>query len=693
MVSGVSELHIGGRLKQSLTRWIDKHGVPESAVIMTTALIVGIGAGFGSVVFRRLIKWMNELAFYGLGGVLHSIQPFHLLLIPALGGLIVGPLIFKYAREAKGHGVPEIMEAIALRGGRIRPQVGLVKAIASAICIGTGGSSGQEGPIAQIGASLGSTVGQTLKLSDERIQSLVACGAAGGIAAIFNAPIAGSLFALEVILGRLHSVYFASVVISAVTADVIARFFDGDVRAFSVPAYSLVSVKELGLYTLMGVFAALVGVGFSRFLYLMEDIWDGIKIPEYIKPAIGGLCLGAVGLLSFKLEGVPRVFGVGYPSISAALSGQLTLGFMLILLLLKGLATALTLGSGGSGGVFAPLLFMGAMMGGSFGLVVNNLFSVGLAPSGAYALVGMAAVFSAAAHAPATAILIVFEMTGDYHIILPLMLATVMSTLISRVISRESIYSLKLVRRGVHLEQGHDVDVMQGVKVSEAMTTDFRTVPLEMTVPALAAEFAKTHHHGYPVVNNNGELAGVVSLQDLDRALSAGPITNKKVSDIATTNGLLIAYPNEPMWRALRRMGTRDVGRLPVVEAAGSKKLIGVIRRRDIVRAYQSAIVKKAHQQLDAETMRLGRIDHTGVAQVTIPPDSKLVGKQVRDFKLPERCLVVSVQRGRKVHIAHGYTVLAPNDIVTFFADNECLEETKRYLVRGYHDPEQSEQN
>ncbi len=692
MLRGFTRHNGKGRpVNPRLAQWLDQHDVPESAVIMSTALLVGIGAGLGAMVFRRLIEGLQELAFYGLAGVLEGIAPFHLLLIPALGGLIVGPLIYRFAHEAKGHGVPEIMQAVALRGGRIRPRVAVVKAVASAVCIGSGGSSGQEGPIAQIGAALGSTVGQALKLSDERIRNLVACGAAGGIAAIFNAPIAGAIFALEVILGRLNAVYFGAVVISSVTADVIALLVDGNQRAFDVPAYALVSPWELLAYTAMGLLAAVVGVGFSRFLYLSEDIWDAIRFPEYLKPAVGGLLLGAVGLLSFQVDGVPRIFGVGYGSISAALFGQLALGVMLALLLLKALATSLTLGSGGSGGIFAPLLFMGAMLGGSFGYIVHNLFPEVTAPAGAYALVGMAAMFGAAAHAPATAILIVFEMTGDYRIILPLMLATVLSTLVSRVISRESIYTLKLSRRGIHLESGQDVDVMQGVRVGEVMSTDLDAVPLDMPLEALADEFARTMHHGFPVVDAAGELAGVVSLTDLRRALAAGPIAPKSVADIATTTGLLTAVPDEPMWKALRRLGTRDVSRLPVVAAEGSRQLVGQVRRRDIVRAYERAIVKRAQHQHQVETLRLGRLDGMRFAQVAIPPGSPVAGLRLSEISLPGESLVVSVQRGRKLHVAHGYTVLQPGDRVTVFCDDDCLPAVQQALLTGISESEAGE--
>lgn len=660
----------GQKWRQRLARRLDQHAVPESAMVMITAVIVGVGVGAGAVIFRWLIEQVRLVAYEGSGRLIAPISPLHLVIIPFVGALIFGPLIYRFAREAKGHGVPEIMEAIALRGGRIRPQVAIVKSLASSLCIGTGGSAGSEGPIAQIGAALGSTVGQVLKLSDERVKNLVACGAAGGIAAAFNAPIAGSLFALEVILGQFHAGYFGAVVISAVVANVIAHIYEGNSFAFSVPAYSLVSPWELIFYTILGGLAAIISVFFSRSLYLFEDVWETIRLPEFLKPALGALLLGLVGIFSYQTDGFPRVFGVGYETMSQAFVGQLTLSMAIALLFLKMLATNLTLGSGGSGGVFAPSLFMGAMLGSAFGQLANQLFPALTAPSGAYALVGMAAFFGGAAHAPVTSILIIFEMTGDYRIILPLMLATVMSTLVSRMISRNSIYTLKLSRRGIRLDQGQDIDVLQGVTVGEAMARELKAIPADMPLPELSDHFARTHHHGLPVVDATGALFGMVSIQDLERALAAGPITGKQVRDIATTEGLLVAYPHEPMGEALRRLGVRDLSLLPVVEKEGSRRLMGVIRRRNIIQAYNSALIKRAEQQHQTEVMRLGKLDDAGFVHIDIPDRSPVVGQRVSEIKLPEACLIVSVRRGRKLRVAHGYTVLHKNDRVTVFADD-----------------------
>ncbi|MFN2292446.1 MAG: chloride channel protein [Anaerolineae bacterium] len=670
-----------GRLAHRLSAVLDLYQPPETVVLMGTALLVGLGAGLGAVVFRWLIDRVHVIAFEGLPGLLPSMGNWILVLAPAVGGLIVGPMIYFFAREAKGHGVPEVMEAVALRGGRIRPIVVVIKSLASSICIGSGGSVGREGPIVQIGSALGSTLGQLLHMSDERIRNLVACGAAGGIAATFNAPIAGVLFALEIIVGQFSVRYFSTVVISSVTASVIGRIAFGNVPAFAVPTYAMVSPWELVLYALMGVLAAPVAVAFVRVLYWFEDLFDGWKaLPEYFKTPIGGALLGFSGVLFFQLNqgrgwdvpGNPvAFFGVGYEAMEWALLGQGTIVLLLGLVLLKIVATSLTIGSGGSGGVFAPSLFIGAMLGGAFGLVSHSLFPSVTAASGAYALVGMAAVFAAAARAPITSVLILFEMTDDYRIILPLMLATVISTILAEHLSRESIYTLKLLRRGIRLEQGRDIDVMQGVLVGEAMTAEVDTVSADVGLLELEQIFAESHHHGFPVLDEQQELFGIVTLQDLARAAEQGPLAGRTVRDI-TTRSVLTVYPDEPMWVALKRLGTRDVGRLPVVERQNPRQLVGLIRRSDIVRAYRVGISRRLDLQERADKLRLGRLTGTEFIEIRVEPGSPQVGRQVRELPLPQECLLTTARRGNKVILLHGDTRIREGDHLVALADPHC---------------------
>jgi len=660
-------------VRTALARWLDRREVSESAVTLGTAVVVGMLTGFGAVGFRRLLDLIRYIGYdaWSSGEAFTAFPPWHLIVVPAVGGLIVGLLVYHFAREAKGHGVPEVMEAVALRGGRIRPPVVVVKALASAVCIGTGGAAGREGPIVQIGSALGSTVGQALRLSDERVTNLVACGAAGGIAATFNAPIAGAIFAMEVILGRLHTLYFGAVVVSAVIADVIAQAFEGNTRAFEVPAYALVHPGELGLYALLGVAAGVLSVGFSRGLYGMEDLWDSLRLPEYVKPAMGGALLGVIGVLSFKSDGLPRVFGVGYDTITSAAVGELALGVVLGLFVLKLLATSLTLGSGGSGGVFAPSLFLGAMLGSSFGQVANQFFPGATAPSGAYALVGMSAFFAGAAHAPVTAILILFEMTRDYAIILPLMLATVLSTVVARLLSNDSIYTLKLTRRGVRLEQGLDAEVLEGVRVAEVMNTAATPVRLDLDLGKLNAAFTRARDNTIPVIGEAGLLVGIVSTQDLDRALARGSIEGKTVGNVATLSDLLVIQPDESIGEALRRLEVRGLAMLPVVDADNPHRLLGVATREDLRQAYSRGVSRRARQLQRAAESGIEDDEEMNLIYVDVPAGAAIDGAQVRGLDLPRECLIVSLERDGHRAVVHGDTKIHAGDRVAVVVNRD----------------------
>jgi len=461
-----------------LSGFVDRMRSNETGFGIVLAILVGVIAGFGALLFRWLISTFQSLFFGNIAGYLGFFGQHYIILLPAIGGLIVGLLVRFGAHEAKGHGVPEIMEAVVVKGGRIRQRVAGVETLASSICIGSGGSVGREGPIVMIGSSFGSTIGQRLHLSDEWIRTLVACGAAGGIAATFNAPIGGVFFALEVILGRFVGRRFGFVVISSVASVFISHVFLGDSPSFGIIPYTMISYWELLPYALLGVMAALMAITFIRLLYKFEDIFNAWHIPENIKPIIGGLGIGAIGLYSYDLLGVGygEAYWVSQMSADQALLGGIALQSLIILVFLKMLATSLTVGSGGSGGIFSPLLFIGAMLGGAFGMIAHQLFPAYIGPSGAYSLVGMAAVFAGGAGAPITSIIMLFEMTRDYSIMLPLMIAVVTSTVLSRRLSSETIYTLKLVERGIDIRELQQTSPMRMVTVAEAMTKNFPTV-------------------------------------------------------------------------------------------------------------------------------------------------------------------------------------------------------------------------
>jgi len=546
------------------------------------ATLVGIAAGLGAVAFRWLISNFHSLFFDGGERVFGALGRYHVILIPVIGGLLVGLIVHFFAREAKGHGVPEVMAAVAARGGRIRSRVALVKTLASSICIGSGGSVGREGPIVQIGSSVGSTVGQWFRLPEDWLKTLVACGAAGGISATFNAPIAGVFFALEVILGRFITRSFGYVVVSSVVADIVAHAFLGDEQSFLVPAYKLVAAWEIPIYAVLGIAAGVVALVFIYVLYKTEDIFDAWKFPPFLKPAVGGIFIGLIGLYSFDL------FGVGYGGVEKALLGEIALSTLLFMGLLKLVATSITIGSGGSGGVFAPSLFIGAMFGGAFGAMANRIFPTITAPSGAYAMVGMAAVFAGAARAPITSIIIFFEMTRDYDIILPLMLAVVISTIVARGFNPDTIYTTKVRKAGIDLSRYEDVDVMRSVTVASAMTRNFPTVSTEMPVSELMSKLARSGHHGFPVVDKNGSLFGCVTLADVEAHMTSD-IESLKVEDIATKS-LIVAFPDQSMHEVMLKLGAKDVGRIPVVDREDRTKLLGVLRRHDIISAYRGKL-------------------------------------------------------------------------------------------------------
>jgi CIC family chloride channel protein len=566
-----------------IVKYAHKLNVSKDVMLLSLATAVGLGGGLISVLFYYMIEYCTKLVQTLNRLIIGAEIGWGTVLFAVLGGLLVGIIIHFFAQEAKGHGVPEVMEAVARKGGRIRPRVVFVKALASTLTIGTGGSSGQEGPIVQIGSAVGSVLGQWFHMSEERIKTLVACGAAAGIAATFNAPLAGVVFALEVIIGEFTAATFSMVVVSAVVADVVAWSFLGNNPSFTVPAYELVSGWELPLYIGLGFLCALMGWLFVRTLYKTEDIFEGWKgVPQWVKPAVGGLLFGLIGWW------MPLSLGTGHSVIHEALNGQLGWTLLAGLVFLKIVTTSFTLGSGGSGGVFTPSLFIGAMTGGTFGTLVHYSLPNLSASSGAYAMVGMGAAFAASTQAPITGILMIFELTRDYRIIVPLMLACVVSSIVSGWLSKETIYTLKLSRQGINLKSGKDLTVLKELQVYEAMSSQIESIKADATVGDLVRLFQQTRHTGFPVLDQDGGLIGVVTLEDVRNTEFQGRLA-RKVGDIMSRE-LVVAYPDESLADIILRFDRYDVGRLPVVQKEDRKKVIGVITRSDLLNAYNRAL-------------------------------------------------------------------------------------------------------
>jgi CIC family chloride channel protein len=446
---------------------------------------------------------------------------------------------------------------------------------------------GREGPIVQIGSAIGSSFGQIMGVSADRMRTLVGCGAAAGIAATFNAPIAGVMFAMEIVLGEFGIATFSPIVVSSVMATVISRAHLGDYPAFVIPHYTLVSVSEMPLYMLLGIIAALVGVTFTTLLYKTEDLFDEWKIPDYVKAAVGGLIIGATGIF------FPHIFGVGYDAIGLALLEKLSWMTLLALVFIKIFATSLTIGSGGSGGIFAPSLFTGAMAGGAFGFFVHSIFPTATATSGAYSLVGMGAVVAATTHGPMSAILILFEMTGDYKIILPLMLSCIIASILASQLKRESIYTLKLTRRGIDIRAGREVNVMKSLRVEDAMTREVQTVSEKMPLKDLIAFTLSSKYSSFPVVDANGFLTGILTFQDFkDIIYEEGLGALVVAKEIATTKVITVTR-DENLDTALKKIGFKNIEQLPVVDEYNHRRIIGILSRRDIFAAYNKALIDR----------------------------------------------------------------------------------------------------
>jgi len=543
---GAGSLHVGklgSHMRNAKTYAVARFLRSGTGGSLLLAAVVGLFAGMVATAFRWMIAGTQQVVQGAPLGPVGVLGDPRLVLGPAVGGLLVGLLVYFLAREAKGSGIPEVILAVARNNGNIRGRVSIVKFFASAICIGSGGSAGREGPIVQIGSSLASAIAQALRLPAEHVRLLATCGVAAGVAATFNAPIGGALFALEVILRDFGVRSFGLVVLSCVAATAFSHATLGDVPAFRVPAHQPVTAQELPLFAMLGVLAAVVSIVFTRSLYWVSDRFDGSRLPQYAPPAVGGLFVGLLGAM------LPGILGVGYETIEPALATQLGIGLCASLTILKLVATSLTIGSGGSGGVFAPCLFIGATFGSMFGQVMQRAMPGVVTNPETYAIAGMGAVFTGAARAPVSSVLILFEMTADYRIIIPLMAAIVVSSLVAERLLRHDIYTIKLARRGIDIKQTRPSDPMTAIRVDEVMTSQVDTVPHDMPLEQLADEFRRSGHHGFPVVDSDGLLVGIVSLSDLGRAASRG-LHDRLVGDIATTN-VMVCQPQQSLREAL----------------------------------------------------------------------------------------------------------------------------------------------
>ncbi len=653
--------------------------------MLATALVIGLLGGGIAVLFRMSIQFAQQLFWqvdnYTVDHV-RGLPWYWLLCVPAVGGLIVGLIIQRFAPEAKGHGVPEVLEAIALRGGRIRARLVLAKLVASGICIGSGGSVGREGPIVQIGSAFGSAFSQWLGLSVRLRRTLTACGAAAGIAATFNAPVAGAFFAAEIILGDFAVSNFSPLVISSVSATIVSRYFLGDVPAFVIPRYALHSPMELIVYAVLGVAAALAALLFVQSIYKAEDLFDRIPVWPPVRAMAGGAAIGVMGLA------VPEVLGVGYETISEALTNQIVVGTLLLLVLAKTVAVSLTLGSGGSGGVFAPSLFIGAALGGAVGGVVHEWWPAMTATSGAYALVGLGAVVAAATHAPITAILIIFELTGDYKIIIPLMISCIIATALAMRIQKASIYTLKLLRRGVDLERGKGVNLLKHKRVRDIMRPKTHTVPPDAPLLTILSALVESSGNSLFVVGGDGALRGTITMEDL-RPLLDSTATLERL--VLAVDVMKREYPviraDDSLDHVMRRLSWYR-HELPVVEG---DRLVGTVWPEDVVSRYNAELFKREMEasmgtSLEAFEHLVEVPGPKGLQLIEMPVPEAFVGKPLREVDLRHRyesnVLLVRRSHGGETelsnHIPDGDFVFTAKDTLFILGPSDELKQLMR---------------
>jgi len=677
---------VAGQLRS--TRW--------GLVAMT--LLVGSGAGAGAIAFRLMIFGFTDAftgrATFGLNGRVSSphfpgFGMWFVLVTPILAGLVFGPLIYFFAREARGHGVPEVMLAVAENGGRIRPQVTLVKALASALCIGGGGSVGREGPIVQIGSAFGSSLGQLVRMSEGRLRLLVACGAAGGISGTFNAPITGAFFALELFMPELSLETVSLILLSSTAADVVSRLAFGSSPLFTLPDLSLANDWGYLFCVVLGVLAGVAGSGFRAILYRTEDLFDRLwrGRPEWLRPAACGIVLGLL------LLAAPQLYGVGYPVIERVIANPYVLGFLLLLVVGKVVAASVTIGIGGSGGVFAPSLFIGAALGAAYGLVIHGLFGGLAGPPGVYGMIAMGAVFGAAARAPLTAVAGAFEMTGDHHIVLALMLTVVIAAAVSRRLSYGTIYTTKLLRRGIDIDRPRPSTLWQQLTVGDAMRPAPEgvagTAALEEVVAALAPA-APGRHPASDTTSRPPPARRPV----LEETASPPPEPGATAPAPSRRNPHAL-FRDETLEQGLRQLLLYGPGGLPVLGDDG-QAVAGWVTSQDVLRAFAKQLGKSVRQapagaeaaEWAAEAPQArAREPHNPLRgyvlmSFDVRPDDPVARKAVKDTSWPPACLVVAVRHHRTSLTANGLTRLEPGDRVTVLAP-AVLADIVQTVVRG----------
>lgn len=657
---------------------------------LALSALVGVGVGVGAAGLIFAVERMGDLVDLILpasdAGFWDPARLWLFVIVP-LGLLIAWGIARRFAPEVAGDGVPASTEALVVRGGHIRGRVAPLKLLATVFTIGLGGSAGREGPIVQIGAAVGSWLSRRFNMGEDQVRSLVAAGAGAGIGASFNAPIAGMLFALEVILVSFAARHMSAVVIASVSAAITTQAIVGEEQVLNARTYTS-SFGELLLYALLALLIVAVGFFFLKSM----DYFEGLahRYEErlgWLRPVLAGLVVS--GLIFVE----PQLFGTGQEVTNTLLldeqlfetTGVGELWWVLMLLALgKAVATSLTISSGASGGAFMPSLFMGAAVGAGFARLAQPLWNEPI-QSGAFAVVGMAAMFAVVGRAPLTAILIVFEVTGarDYGLILPLMLAATLGTFLAERFMKDSVYTMALRRKGISLTRSAEVDILDTVKVGSIMAP----VPFLATPDQLIRDTERMlntyRSHGVPVVDGD-ELVGIVTVTDITR--HADDDRSMTVGEVMTPRPVTVD-PETPVSRALERMAALGVGRLPVVAADDPRRLVGIFRREEAVHAYHEALTSTTDHYLHRQRLIQRTQPDAGYYDFRVPLGSIADGRRVREVSWPEGSTLVSVRRNRDVLVPDGDTTLRAGDVVTAFGTTSSRQRMIERLNAGADEP------
>ncbi len=577
----------------------------ERARMMLIAACIGVMTGCAIIVFRETVELVHDLVFLrgqellriGEGGWRRLLLP----LLPIIGAILLIPLSLAFPGEVNGYGFTNFLRRVNLENGVIRARAIFIKTVSTALTIGSGGSAGVEGPIAQIGGALGSQVGQRLRVSGRRMKVYIAAGCAGGIAGIFNAPLAGMFFASEIVLlGTYEISSFSALVIASALSTVVCRAYFGEVPAFTIPDYTVVNaLVELPLYTLMAVIVGITAVLHIRFFYAVRDLFQGLGLHPQLKPIVGALLVGIIGIF------FPQVMGNGYDYIAKALAGETLVWRMMVLVFLKSLATAVTLGSGNAGGAFAPSLFIGAVLGGAFGGIVHHFLPESTATAGAYATVGIGAFLAASTHAPLTAIFLLFEMTGNYLIIIPVMLTVMVGTVTASWLYDDSIDTVDFTREGIDIHEGREVAILKSVKVGKAITEEVDYISENANINQLLDLFRIARNSFYfPVVDHRGLMVGVVSMQDVKTVLHSEEERVCHLVGSICAREVIMLTPDTSLYEAMNLFDVKGLDEIPVVESLEEPWVLGMLKRQDVLTAYNHEMLKRGISER-AESVRM----------------------------------------------------------------------------------------